>query len=131
LNTALGGDLHGLGIMPRHFPECLELSPPPLFTADLNHITSNTVPLLVVGTGLFYFYGQISWNVFFMIYFMNGFWVWLAARSSYHIGASGIIYGLVCFMFFSGLLRRNTNLLAISLLVTFLYGSMVWGISAC
>jgi hypothetical protein len=63
-----------------------------------------------------------------MIWLFTGFWVWLLARESAHIGASGLIYGLVCFLFFSGILRKDTRLMAVSLLVTFLYGSMVWGI---
>ena len=63
-----------------------------------------------------------------MIWLFTGFWVWLAARDSAHIGASGIIYGLVCFLFFSGILRKDKRLLSVSMLVTFLYGSMVWGI---
>ncbi len=63
-----------------------------------------------------------------MIWLFTGFWVWLAARDSSHIGASGLIYGFVCFLFFSGLLRKDTRLMAVSFLVTFLYGSMVWGI---
>jgi membrane associated rhomboid family serine protease len=50
------------------------------------------------------------------------------ARSSYHIGASGLVYSFASFIFFSGIVRRNINLLAISLLVIFVYGSMVWGI---
>jgi membrane associated rhomboid family serine protease len=63
-----------------------------------------------------------------MIWLFTNFWVWLAARPDPHIGASGLIYGFVCFLFFSGVIRRNKSLLAISMLVTFLYGSMVWGI---
>ena len=63
-----------------------------------------------------------------MIWLFNNAWVWIAARPDEHIGASGLIYGFVCFMFFSGVLRPDRRLLAISFLVTFLYGSMVWGI---
>lgn len=59
---------------------------------------------------------------------MTGLWVWFGARIAYHIGASGLVYGLGSFLFFSGIIRRNINLLAISLLVAFLYGGMVWGI---
>ncbi len=59
---------------------------------------------------------------------MTGLWVWFGGRIAYHIGASGLIYGLGSFLFFSGIIRRNINLLAISLLVAFLYGGMVWGI---
>jgi membrane associated rhomboid family serine protease len=63
-----------------------------------------------------------------MVWLFTGFWVWLIARPEPHIGASGLIYGFVCFLFFSGLFRKNRNLLAISMLVTFLYGSLAWGI---
>jgi membrane associated rhomboid family serine protease len=81
-----------------------------------------------VGTGLIYFYRGISLSVITMIWFFTNTWVWLAARPDVHIGASGLIYGFVCFLFFSGVFRRDPRLLAISLLVTFLYGSLVWGI---
>ena len=121
-------DLHEWGVFPRTLDGIIGIFTSPFIHSDLSHITSNTIPFLVVGTGLFYFYKLIAWRVFMMIYLLTGFWVWLAARPSFHVGASGLIYGLVCFMFFSGLLRKDTRLLAISLLVTFLYGSMVWGI---
>ncbi len=58
----------------------------------------------------------------------SGLGVWLFARSSYHIGASGLNYGMMFFLFVSGILRRDRLSIAISLIVFFLYGSMVWGI---
>jgi membrane associated rhomboid family serine protease len=54
--------------------------------------------------------------------------VWLAGRDAWHIGASGLIYGLASFLFFSGIIRKYFRLVALSLLIVFLYGSMVWGI---
>jgi len=121
-------DFHELGILPRTAEGLVGILTSPFVHSDLNHITSNTIPFLVVGTVLFYFYNTIAWRVLSMIYLFTGFWVWMAARPNYHIGASGLIYGLVCFMFFSGMIRKDRRLLAISLLVTFLYGSLVWGI---
>jgi membrane associated rhomboid family serine protease len=50
----------------------------------------------------------------------------LLGRESWHIGASGLIYALSFFLFFSGIFRKHIPLLAVSLLVAFLYGSMVW-----
>jgi membrane associated rhomboid family serine protease len=66
--------------------------------------------------------------VFFLVWFISGIIVWLTARPAYHIGASGLVYGFASFVFFSGIIRNNINLLAISLLVVFLYGGLVWGI---
>jgi membrane associated rhomboid family serine protease len=59
---------------------------------------------------------------------LSGFWLWLSGREAYHIGASGIVYGLSAFLFFSGIIRRHTGLMAVSLVVVFLYGGLVWGI---
>lgn len=118
----------GLGVIPRTISGIPGIFFSPFIHGNYEHLLSNTLPLLVVGSGLIYFYKEIAWNVLIMIWLFTGFWVWLAARSEAHIGASGLIYGLVCFLFLSGLLRRDTRLLAVSFLVTFLYGSMVWGI---
>ena len=117
-----------LGIIPRTISGIPGIIFSPYIHGSFEHLLSNTLPLLVVGSGLVYFYGEIAKNVLTMIWIFTGFWVWLAARKEAHIGASGLIYGLVCFLFLSGILRKDTRLLAVSLLVTFLYGSLVWGI---
>lgn len=117
-----------LGVIPRTISGIPGIFLSPFIHGSYDHLLSNTLPLIVVGGGLIYFYREIAWNVIGMIWLFTGFWVWLAARPDSHIGASGLIYGLVCFLFFSGIIRKDTRLLAVSLLVTFLYGSMVWGI---
>jgi len=117
-----------LGIIPLKTEGLIGIITAPFIHAGYDHLLSNSLPLLVVGTGLFYFYKEIAWNVIAVIWLFTNFWVWIAARPDAHIGASGLIYGFVCFLFFSGFIRRHTGLLAISLLVAFLYGSMVWGI---
>lgn len=100
----------------------------PLLHGSWDHIMANSVPFLVLGTALFYFYRSISFRVFIGIWLLSGIWVWFGGRSSWHIGASGIIYGLSTFLFVSGLIRSDTRLAALALIVTFLYGSLVWGV---
>ena len=100
----------------------------PLIHADLNHLISNSLPLLFLGLGLFYFYPQSSIKVSIILYIVPNILVWFFGRSAFHIGASGIVYGLVTFMFFSGIIRRDSRSIALSLVVTFLYGSLVWGV---
>lgn len=100
---------------------------------DLGHIASNTIPILVLGMLLFYFYKKIAKPVWIWIWLVSGLWLWIGGRNSdsnptYHIGASTLIYGLAGFLFFSGLFRRHTRLMVVSALVVFLYGSIVWGI---
>ena len=74
------------------------------------------------------FYKDVYLRVFFSIWLLHGVWVWIGARPAYHIGASGIIYGLASFIFFGGVFRREKGMMALSLLVVFLYGSMIWGL---
>lgn len=116
------------GIFP-HKPEGLiGIITSPLIHADWSHLYANSVPFLTLSIGLFYFYNKISYKIFFLIYFITGTWVWFGAREAYHIGASGIVYGLASFILFSGAIRRDIRLMAISLITVFLYGSMIWGI---
>ncbi len=96
--------------------------------SDWKHLFNNSVPLLILGWAVFYFYREVAWRVILWVILMGGFWTWISARESFHIGASGLLYGLFAFLLFSGFIRRNTQLLSISFLVAFLYGSLVWGL---
>ena len=96
--------------------------------SDLGHLTNNMFPLFFLSCALYYFYHNIANRVVIWIWLLSGFWLWLAARPSYHIGASNVVYGLASFVFFAGMISRNFKLVAASLLVVFWYGSMIWGI---
>ena len=100
----------------------------PLIHADFKHLFDNSVPLYFLSIAIFYFYRPVAYRVFFLVWFVSGLIVWLTARPAYHIGASGLVYGFASFVFFSGVIRNNIHLLAISLIVVFMYGSLIWGI---
>lgn len=117
-----------LGLLPRTLTGLLGIITAPLIHAGFGHLFSNTLPLLFLGTGILYFYPKSGMKVFVLVYFIPGIFVWLVARSAYHIGASGMVYGLVTFLFFSGIIRRDTRSIALALIVTFLYGSIIWGV---
>jgi membrane associated rhomboid family serine protease len=123
-----GIDLGFLGIYPLTAKGLTGIITGPLIHANLSHLFANSVPLFILGACLFYFYREIAYKTFVLIYLLTGISVWLGAREAYHIGASGIVYGLASFLFFSGIFRRDIRLMAITMFVTFLYGSMVWGI---
>lgn len=102
----------------------------PLLHADWAHLSSNSVPLFLLSSGLFYYYGRKAWIIFLLSWLVTGLWVWIFARDTgIHIGASGVVYALATFHFTGGLLRREPRMMAFSLLVVFLYGGLVWGIS--
>ena len=128
MDQSLALDLHYHGLYPRKLSGLQGILFSPLIHGDYKHIIANSFPLLVLGTGLFYFYREVAFRVFILSYFMTGLYVWIAARESYHIGASGLIYSLVGFLFLSGILRKHLGLMAISLIIVFQYGSMIWGI---
>jgi membrane associated rhomboid family serine protease len=121
-------DLSNLGIFPLTPSGLPGIIFSPFIHADFGHLFNNSLPLFFLGTVLFYFYSEIAVKVSLWTYFLTGVLVWLAGRSAWHIGASGLIYGLASFLFFSGIIRKHFRLIALSLLIVFLYGSMVWGI---
>ena len=132
LSMAIGAlfdkSLHFLGIYPGRISALTGIITSPFVHSDLRHLFNNTIPLFILGTALFYFYSQVSARVLLWITLLTGLAVWITGRPAWHIGASGIVYGLASFLFVSGIIRRHIPLMALSLLVAFVYGEMVWGI---
>ncbi len=123
-----GLELYQLGIYPLEISGLKGILLSPFIHGSFSHLFSNSIPLLVLGTALFYFYREVAFRVFILGLVITGLWVWLFARPSYHIGASGVLYSLAAFLFVSGIIRKHPRLMALSMLVAFLYGGMVWGI---
>ncbi|HYX05792.1 MAG TPA: rhomboid family intramembrane serine protease [Bacteroidales bacterium] len=121
-------DLSFLGVYPLTLKGVPGIFLAPFIHGSFNHLINNSIPFFVLSVAIFYFYRGISYRIFFLVWIITGIWVWVSAREAYHIGASGLIYGFASFLFFSGVIRNDIRLLAISLLVTFLYGSMIWGV---
>jgi membrane associated rhomboid family serine protease len=117
-----------LGIKPLSVEGLMGIVTMPFKHAGWNHLLNNAPSFLVLSVAMFYFYRPIGYKVFFTIWFLSTTGLWLLARDAWHVGASGLIYGLASFLFVSGVHRRHIPLMAISMLVVFLYGSMVWGI---
>ena len=130
INISKNLGLHRYGIHPggKNGLKGILFSPFIHSTRDFSHIINNSAPIFILSWSLIYFYRKIAWLVFIVSWLAGGFLVWLIARDNYHIGMSGIIYSLAFFLFFSGVFRKDTRLMAISMFVVFLYGSMVWGI---
>jgi len=120
-------DLTRMGLLPRNLIGLLGIITSPLIHADFSHLISNTIPLVILGWIIFFFYPKVSYILFIFIYILTGLLVWIFARQVYHIGASGVVYGFVSFLFFSGIFRRDNKSIALALVITFLYGGLVWG----
>lgn len=98
----------------------------PFIHGDLRHLFNNSVPLLALGSALFYFYRDIRWKVLLWGALATGVLTWLIGRPAMHIGASGVVYMLAAFLFFKGIVSKKLQLTAISLIVAFVYGGLLW-----
>jgi len=116
------------GVYPQHLFGLVGILTAPLIHGSFEHLISNTPALLILGTALLYGYPRSCWIVIAVIWLLTELGVWFTARPVYHIGASGLTYGMMSFVFIIGILRRDRLAITLSLLVFFLYGTMIWGI---
>jgi membrane associated rhomboid family serine protease len=128
LSWAFGLELQQYGVRPRSASGLPGILFAPLLHNGFDHLIANTVPLLVLGTGMLYLYPNSSVTVLPAVYLVPGVMVWLFGRPSVHAGASGLIYGLVAYVFFAGVMQRDRRAIAAAMLVFFLYGGMAWGV---
>ncbi len=126
LEQGLDADWHHFGIYPRKLYGLKGVFTEVFLHSNVQHLFSNSIPLIILGWCLFYFYNEIGFAVFPALWLLSGFFTWCIGRENWHIGASGLVYALSFFLFFSGIFRRYIPLMAISLLVVFLYGSTLW-----
>jgi membrane associated rhomboid family serine protease len=125
----LGGfDFSQFGIYPRRLDGLFGIFTAPFVHGSFAHLFANTSPLVVIGTMLLYGYPRATKVLLPIVYIGGGVAVWLFAREAYHIGASGIAFGMSFFVFTIGVLRWDRRAIALSLVVFFLYGSMIWGV---
>lgn len=124
----LGYDLGVFGIHPRELFGLLGILFAPLLHGGVIHLISNTIPLLFLGSVLYFYSPRLAPAVFIRCYFITNVFVWLFARPSIHIGASGLIYGLASFLIFYGLFKRDFQSLFISVIVLCLYGGIFYGV---
>lgn len=116
------------GIKPRTLEGFPGIFTAPLIHGGINHLFSNLPPLAMAVAGIAYLYRPIRHQILSLTYLLPGIGVWLWNDPNTHIGASGWVYALLAFLFWSGILRRQPRPIALSLLIVFIYGSMVWGV---
>lgn len=121
-----GFDFNYLGVRPREWVGLRGVIFSPFIHSDIKHLFNNTIPLFVLSMSLFYFYRRISWEILLLGILFTGILTWVIGRPANHIGASGVIYLLASFLFFKGIFSRYFRLIALSLIVVFLYGGMLW-----
>lgn len=116
------------GLYPLRFSGLLGIVTSPFLHGDFNHLISNSLPLFILLSLVFYTYPESAKPLLIWLFVATGFWTWCFARQAYHIGASGLVYGYVSFVFFSGVFKKNKEAIAFSLLMVFLYGGLLLGL---
>lgn len=129
LDWGLALELRRFGVRPRELAGLPGILLAPLLHGGFSHLVGNSLPLLVLGTGMLYLYPNSAVKVLPAVYLGPGIAVWMLAKTgSVHAGASGLVYGLFSYILAAGLIRRDRRAIAASLLVCFLYGTLVWGV---
>ena len=126
LEKGMDWDFHTAGIFPRRIENIWGVFTLIFVHADWSHLFNNVISFVILSSLLFFFYKQIALKVMAISYIFSGLILWIIGRESWHIGASGLIYSIAFFLFFSGVIRKHVPLIAISLIVAFIYGSMIW-----
>ena len=122
----IDGSIRYYGIRPQQLEGLLGVFTSPFLHSDMEHLYNNSIPLFVLTLALFYFYNKIAWKVLVFGIVGSGLLTWLIGSNGNHIGASGLVYVLVSFIFFKGIFAKHYRLIALSLMVIFLYGSLIW-----
>lgn len=128
IETMTGLGLVEFGIYPGRLTGLIGIPLAPLIHGSFAHLIANTLPLFVLGTIMIHTYPRSAIHAIPIIYILSGVGVWIFGRHAYHIGASGLLYGLMAFVFTIGVLRRDRLPIAFSMISFFLYGGMIWGI---
>ncbi|WP_190809639.1 rhomboid family intramembrane serine protease [Flagellimonas sp. S3867] len=126
LELQFGTNFNEYGINPREIIGLRGIAFSPFIHGSLEHLYNNTIPLAVLISFLFYFYRSVALKTLVWGILISGILTWMIGRPSYHIGASGVIYVLASFIFFKGVFAKHFRLVALSLVVVFIYGSMIW-----
>ncbi|MBR9921483.1 MAG: rhomboid family intramembrane serine protease [Bacteroidetes bacterium] len=128
LKSVLDLNLVQFGVYPRVTQGIKGIFFSPLIHSDWHHLLSNSVPFVVLSVMIFFFYRRVAIRSYILIYILTGLAVWLFGRRVFHIGASGVVYGLLAFVFWSGIFRRSLKSIVLALIVTFLYSGYFLGV---
>ena len=128
INYIIPIDFNQFGIIPRRTEGIKGILFAPFLHLNWSHLISNSMPLIVLLTGLFWLYNKVAIRVLALSVIIGGGLVWILGRTAFHIGASGVIFSLVAFFIASGIFKKNLKAILLAVIVFFMYGGVVWGV---
>jgi membrane associated rhomboid family serine protease len=121
--------VNSLGIRPRSLAGLPGIIFAPLLHGGFSHLIGNSISLLVLGTFLLSVEGRRSAGIFLLLILFSGAGTWIIGRSdSIHIGASGLIYGIIGYLLFYGIFKRSIGSILVSVVIFIFYGGAIWGV---
>jgi len=128
VEITFGENLYSLGVQPQTLGGVFGIIAAPLIHGSVEHVLGNTLPVLLLGSMLLYGYPKSRWGVLVIVWVVSGLGVWVFARTSFHIGASGLTHGVFFFLVVAGILRHDSRSSALLMVAFFMYGAMFWTI---
>lgn len=95
--------------------------------SDVNHLFANMIPLFLLSFGTFYYFPGKALSIIILLTISTAILTWVIGRDGNHIGTSGLVYALAFFLVAISIIKMETSMLAFTLVIIFLYGSMIWG----
>ncbi|KJF96888.1 rhomboid family intramembrane serine protease [Photobacterium leiognathi] len=128
INHIFNGVLNNYGLLPRHVTHLSNIVVYPFIHGSWTHLFFNlsSFTLLALGVGVNGVARLL--NVILLCWLFGSISVWLFGRISYHVGLSGIIYGIWGYLLIYGLVRRSLLSFIITFLVMIYFSSMIWGV---
>jgi len=128
VNFLTGHELIRWGILPRTVKGLVGIPLSPFIHTGIMHLIFNTGPIVILG-GLICWRGKwIFLGKTFFIILVGGLGLWIIGRPSYHVGASGLIFGYFGYLVSRGILKKSFSSLIVSLITVFAYGGLIWGL---
>lgn len=128
LKHFVGFQFANYGILPRYVSGLTGIITGPFIHGSFGHLINNSVPFLVGATMIIYFYRRVAFAAIVLIWILTGALVWMFAKPAFHIGASGVVYGMISYIFWAGIFNRDRQSIVLSLIVLFVYSGMFYGI---
>lgn len=123
INMIMPIDLRQFGLLPRHMVGLRGIVAAPFLHVDVQHLSTNSGALFVLLIASLSYNRAMTLKALLIILLLGGGMVWMFGKGgAIHIGASGIIFGLIGFLMCLGIFRRDWKALIISIVITILYG---------
>jgi membrane associated rhomboid family serine protease len=121
--------LQDYGIRPRTVSGLIGILFAPFIHASIDHLIANSISLLILGSIFLTMERKLSLVIVLHIIILGGLGTWLIGRASYtHIGASGVVYGILGYLVTMGIFVRNFKAILVSIIIFIMYGGAIWGI---